>query len=121
MNKTEGTFEGWCILELMGHRKLGGFLLEQSIGGASFLRIDVCDTNGKPTASQLYNPSAVYCITPTTQEIAISYGANNIPQPVTRWELPALKAVETRNNYDDDDEDNNVDSDFYDREVEEVC
>ena len=35
------TFEDWVILELRGHRRLAGYLQEQQIGGASFLRLDV--------------------------------------------------------------------------------
>jgi hypothetical protein len=35
------TFEGWAILELMGHRRLGGYLREQDVAGAAFIRIDV--------------------------------------------------------------------------------
>lgn len=35
------TFEGWAILELMGHRRLGGYIREQEIAGQAFLRIDV--------------------------------------------------------------------------------
>ncbi len=38
---SEQTFEGWCILELMGHRKLAGLVAQQEIAGAAFLRIDV--------------------------------------------------------------------------------
>lgn len=38
---SEEAFEGWVVLELMGHRKLGGYLKEQEIGGVSMLRIDV--------------------------------------------------------------------------------
>src|SRR5262245_4954119 len=34
-------FEGWAVLELMGHRRLGGYLREVSIAGAGMLRIDI--------------------------------------------------------------------------------
>ena len=51
-------FEGWVILELMGHRRLAGFLREQEIGGASFLRLDVPGTTGKKLiATQFYRQS----------------------------------------------------------------
>ncbi len=79
-------FEGWAILELMGHRRLAGFLAEQQIAGAGFLRLDVHDTDGA-VASQFYSPASVYCITPTTEEIARKLGAKARPQPVTRYEL----------------------------------
>ena len=40
--QTTGFEDGqWCLLELMGHRKLAGFVREVSVGGAAMLRIDV--------------------------------------------------------------------------------
>ncbi|MBI4496833.1 MAG: acetyltransferase [Chloroflexi bacterium] len=75
----------------MGHRRLGGFVTEQQIGGASFLRIDVPGADGEPVATQFYAPAAVYCITPTTEAMARAVAATNRPAPVQRWELPALQ------------------------------
>lgn len=88
---TEGSFEGWVLLEIMGHRKLGGYFKEQTIADVSFIRLDVISVEGKTIATQFYNPSSIYCITPTTQEIAVHYGVNNQPVPVARWELPESK------------------------------
>lgn len=34
-------FESWAILELLGHRRLAGFVRETMIAGAGLLRIDV--------------------------------------------------------------------------------
>jgi hypothetical protein len=134
---------GWCILELMGHRKMGGYVREQEVAGAGFLRIDVpsqcsgisdkhcpvcgdcqCpdpetslnDPNcplhapdckhGEPIATQLYSPSAVYCITPVGEAEARAVAARCQPEPVARWEMqrqiePARPAYAR----DDDDED----------------
>lgn len=63
-------FAEWVILELLGHRRLAGHLTEQQIAGASFLRLEVPGTEDQPGATQLYSPGSVYCITPTTEEIA---------------------------------------------------
>ncbi|MGH3693253.1 MAG: hypothetical protein ACRDRX_04505 [Pseudonocardiaceae bacterium] len=122
----QAAFEGWTILEVMGHRRLAGYLCEQQIGGASFLRLDIpgnetctrcsgacglqgVDLDGRPThteepctecngfgtqlkATQFYSASAVYCITPTTEEVARRIAARTQVTPVQRWELPALSA-----------------------------
>ena len=77
------TFNEWCILELLGHRRLAGFVTEQEIAGSSFLRLDVHDSEGG-VATQYYSASAVYCITPTTEEIARAVGEKTKPQPVYR-------------------------------------
>lgn len=94
----------WAVLELMGHRKLAGFVREVSVAGAGLLRIDVpnpragariAGADGKVpeephwTASQFYSPSAVYCITPCTEELARQFAATCQPRPVTRYELAA--------------------------------
>jgi len=91
MTEQTSKFEGWCILELMGHRRLGGHVREQEIAGAGFLRIDVPGTVGEPeiVATQFYPPSSVYCLTPTTEEVARAVAKGNRPAPVHRWELPA--------------------------------
>lgn len=81
-----GKFESWAILELMGHRRLAGFITEQEIGGSAMLRLDVHDTEGAVT-TQFYSGAAVYCITPTTEEIARKIGERSKPEPVHRYEL----------------------------------
>lgn len=84
----ESKYEGWTILELMGHRRLGGFVREVQVAGAGFLRIDVPMENG-PDLTQFYPPASVYAITPTTEEMARAVAKWNRPQPVNRWELPS--------------------------------
>lgn len=82
------THEGWVVLELMGHRRLAGHLTEATIGGAPFLRLDVPGADGQPAATQYYAATAVYCITPTSEDTARQVAAIGRPAPVARWELP---------------------------------
>jgi hypothetical protein len=104
---TDDTFEGWAILELMGRRRLAGYLTTQDIAGQSFLRIDV---PSDPPATQLYSAGAVYCITPTTEETARQAAGLGRVQPVSRWELPpAVRADDAYGDpADDDDEDDDA-------------
>lgn len=101
------SYEGWTILELMGHRRLAGYVREQSVGGAAFIRIDVPGDGDENVATQFYSPSAVYCMTPTTEDLARKVAKGARPAPVTQWDLPqpskALSAG-TRDNEDEDDE-----------------
>jgi hypothetical protein len=86
---TEQTaFEGWMVLEIMGHRRLGGYVREQTVAGAGFLRIDVPGPDGVD-ATQFYPPSSVYCMTPCSEEAARAVARANRVEPVARWELPA--------------------------------
>lgn len=107
MNAEQTTpFEGWCILELMGHRRLAGYVREVTLAGAGFLRLDVPAAENATAATQLYPPSSVYCLTPVTEEIARSVARTNRPEPVHRWELalPASTSL-PRAPHDDEDED----------------
>jgi hypothetical protein len=79
-------FAEWCVVELMGHRRLAGFLTEVEIAGRGFLRLEIPST---PPATQLYNPTSVYAITPTTEDTARRVATLTAVSPVQRWELPA--------------------------------
>lgn len=86
MTEQSGEFREWAILELMGHRKMVGWITEQQIGGASFIRIDIPKGGGPlfdTDATQFYSPSAVYCITPTTEEVARKVASTCQTRPVT--------------------------------------
>jgi hypothetical protein len=97
MAEAEREDKGWCILELMGHRKLAGYVSDD--GG--LVRIDVYledperlvedhveRTGAQPIATQWYGTGAIYCVTATTVELAIQVAKGNQPKPVGRWELP---------------------------------
>jgi hypothetical protein len=95
-------FEGWAILELMGHRRLAGYVREQELAGSGFIRLDVPGAEGEDdVATQFYAPGAVYCLTPTTETIARRVALLAKPTPVTQFELPAGPPAEAR---DDDQE-----------------
>ena len=68
-----------------------GRISEAAIADGAFVRIDVPHPNAIRMfrASQFYSPSAVYAITPTMEEVACAIGRRP-PEPVSRWELPAL-------------------------------
>ncbi len=124
MSSDSDTFSGWAILELMGHRRLAGYVTETELAGQGVLRLDVpahpwvdgctCGSGtpasldpqdhrhvcqmfrapddeqpGDVHATQFYAPTALYCLTPTTEQVARGLAARSRPAPVARWELPA--------------------------------
>lgn len=86
-DRTEGTFDEWAIVELLGHRRLAGRVREVQIAGAGFLRLDIPECGGYAAQTQFVAPGSVYALHPTTQTIATAAAANFRPQPVSRWEL----------------------------------
>lgn len=107
---SEESYAQWSILELLGHRRLAGYVTEHEIAGKGFLRIDIPRPDGTKV-SQLYNPDSVYGLTPTTEEIARKVALSSTHEPVSRWELAdkagpsssGYQEVEPSNDPDDDD------------------
>lgn len=87
---SEETYAQWSILELMGHRRLAGFVTEQEIAGKGFLRIDIPGAD-ETKVTQFYSPDSVYGMTPTTEDVARRVAAISHSAPVSRWELPEGK------------------------------
>ena len=119
-NESEAVaFEGWAIVEIMGHRLVAGFVTEQQLAGAGFLRLDIVgpdtkidEDDGPEVAlkggfeggvTQFYSPSSVYCLTPTTQDIAVRLGRQHHPAPVSRYELEPSRPARGDWDYTDDD------------------
>src|SRR4051794_11369882 len=93
-DEQNGSFAQWAILELMGHRRLGGFVQEVQVAGAGFLRIDIPgDAVGEVHSTQFYPPASVYCLTPVSEEAAKIVAQRSRPEPVTRWELPSPRRL----------------------------
>ncbi len=116
---TPGRVDGWGILEVMGHRKLAGRLTEVEVCGARMLRVDVPDMSegaapGAVHLTQMYPPTAIFCLTPTTEEVAREEASYLQPRPVKRWAgLPKPAGPpdddEVRGDVDDDDDDEILD------------
>jgi hypothetical protein len=89
----QATFNGWCIVELFGHSRIAGHVSEQTIGGTSFVRVDVPAVNGQAPFTKLFGGAAIYAITPTTEEIASLAAANIVARPVDPWVVPVAKQL----------------------------
>lgn len=81
---TEKPFEGWAILEIMGHRTRPGFVKEVEMAGGKMMRIDIPITE-TDQVTEFYGVASIYSLRPTTEEIARdaiknAYGAD--PRPI---------------------------------------
>jgi hypothetical protein len=90
----EKSYEGWAIVELMGHRRLGGRVSEASMFGTVLLRIDVPH---RPPATgysaHYFGGAAIYSLNPTTEELARAVAEMTQPAPVQPWELPERRRL----------------------------
>lgn len=107
VTSTGNPFAGWAILELMGHKRLAGYVTEVEFAGSAMIRIDVPGDEDGDTATQLYNSSAMYCLTPTDEATARAVAKTCTMAPVTRWEIEAparrAAAIEAANRDADDE------------------
>ncbi len=100
---TPNGFDEWCIVELLGHRRLAGRLTEVQIAGAGFLRLDIPAHGGDPARTQLIQPGSVYALHPVDEATARRAASSWRPAPVQRWELPAAPVAAQPGHDDDED------------------
>lgn len=81
-------FDQWCILDLFGHARTAGHVTEASIGGCSFIRVDVPEGEGFRT--EYYGNGAIYSMRPVSEEIAREVVKNGVTQPVHQYEVSSL-------------------------------
>jgi hypothetical protein len=121
-NEQGERFDMWGIAEVMGHRRFAGHITEQTLAGSALVRVDVPEVvvqigwgpppqfKTAPAYSKLIGVGSIYCITPTTEDVArraaaelAKYEGDPIPVslPVDR-QIPA--SVVTEAEVDDEDD-----------------
>ena len=95
MSTTVEKFEQWCVVEIMGYKKFAGFVSEQSLGGSSFVRVDVPEIvthDGKILAafSKLFGAASICCLSPCTEETARAFASEIRQQSFSLYEAPRL-------------------------------
>lgn len=89
-NMTE-KFELFAIIELFGHNRIAGKVSEQSIGVATFIRVDVPETKQMPSFSKLFHPNAIYAINPVTEEVANEMAGKIESKPIQAWDIQEMQ------------------------------
>ncbi len=96
----EAKFDQWALVELFGHARIAGRVTEQQIGGASFIRVDVPDievrareqvvhkrvkVDHREGFTRFFGASAIYSISPCSEEVARLAAAQIQAEPVIPW------------------------------------
>ncbi|MEW5422679.1 hypothetical protein [Amorphus sp. 3PC139-8] len=96
---SEDAFEGWALVELMGHRRRVGYVRQVESFGAKLLRIDIPAEGDDVT--EFYGGGAIYALRPCSEEIARAQAAQmGDPRPVRPLEF----RIEAPRDADDDDD-----------------
>jgi hypothetical protein len=81
------SFEGWCVVEMLGHRQIIGHVDVVTIAGGGFLRVATIGRDGEAGRTQLIRPASIYAMHPTDESTATAAAARWRPEPVQRWQL----------------------------------
>jgi hypothetical protein len=87
MSTEQQRFESYCIVELMGHVTLAGFVRETEIGGGKLFQIEVPASKGAQAFTSFFGSSSVYKLTPVDQATVMAICSRKAQQPFTSWEL----------------------------------
>jgi len=86
----EQKFELNAVVELFGHQRIAGKVTEQSIGVATFIRIDVPETTQQPKFTRIVNPTAIYAINPVTEEVMLQMAEMITSKPIDAWDIRTM-------------------------------
>lgn len=101
----EQRFKAWAILELFGHKVMAGEVSEANIAGGVMIQINVpevpavpADPNYEysraqpfiPAFTKFFSPSAIYGITPTTEESARATAIRMRAPPIDAFDITAI-------------------------------
>lgn len=83
-------YEGFAIVEVFGHRSHGGYVRPWRIAGQEMIRVDVPNVHeeGKTLSTHYYGGSAIFCLTPATEETVREYESRKQYRPPTALQLP---------------------------------
>ena len=121
MENQQGSFEGWAILEMMGHRREIGYVTTEHYGAASLFRVDspafeerefeitrpqYIESSGRmvpkgsrvkrsaiPSKSCLVGPGSIYALNPCTEEVARKAIEEGIHRPLILISMPETAAL----------------------------
>jgi hypothetical protein len=92
-------FESWGVVELFGHTTIAGKISEATIGGCSFVRVDVPNFDQSENAhspwayTRFLGQGAIYALNPTSEDVA-RIKARGCQEPPFAWEVKRTLAEE---------------------------
>ncbi len=90
MSEQTEKFEHWAIVEVFGHQTYAGKVTEQTIGGNSFVRIDIPETSNTKSFTKMFGQNAIYGITIVDEKAAKAKAAILRSKPIETWELGSM-------------------------------
>ncbi len=106
MNMEKEITEQFAVVEMMGHRKIAGRIMQSELAPGALIRVDVFGANGEIERTEHVGSSAIYDITICSEQTAKAAAIAHNPQPSFAFDI--LKPRPDRQlpmGYRDDDDD----------------
>ena len=78
----------WALVELFGHQCVAGHVSSETLGGQTFVRVDIPETPNQKPWSKLYGAGAIYAITPMAEDLVRARAEKLEVAPLEKWDLP---------------------------------
>lgn len=129
--KDNGMLEGFAIVEVMGYSRYAGYVRQVAMGGGAMIRVDVpdlperdeaytdyvADGSGRhepqkktrkvsavPGYTKFLGVSAIFAITPCSEEVALAAVERFRAPAVTILDMPVRRSLPSPEYIDEDDE-----------------
>jgi len=95
-------FDSFAIVEVLGHNTFAGRVTDESIGGASFIRVDVPKIPmtkyypEQPAFTKYIGAGSIYAITPCSEDVAMRAATETRQRPISMLSLEARPALAAR-------------------------
>ena len=113
IDKDQETIETWAYIEIMGHNRIAGRVSERKVGIQVMLQVDVPNEKEGFSHTELFSPSAIFSIKPTTEEWCRNYVGAQVNYDVLPF-VPPTKQLKEPSLFTQDEEEL-LDKHFSDR------
>jgi len=103
IDKDQETIETWAYIEIMGHNRIAGRVSERKVGIQVMLQVDVPNEKEGFSHTELFSPSAIFSIKPTTEEWCRKFVGARVNYEVLPF-IPSARQLQPKNNNEFDDE-----------------
>jgi len=79
--------ELWALVELFGHQRIAGKVIEAEIGGGHLVRVEVPAVKDRQPLTKYYNVKAIYGITPVDEPTARRMAESIDATPVNSYSI----------------------------------
>lgn len=80
-------FREWAIVEVMGHTVYAGLATDTSVGGQSYLRVDVPASGDRQAFTKLLGPGSIFSISPCDEATVRAFVDRRQMEPFDRYSL----------------------------------